>query len=37
MLPPQHPDRMLVAFDDDRLIANSGRLLSTPPAWVWVN
>ena len=27
MLPPEHPDRSHVAFDDHRLVANAGLLL----------
>ena len=27
MLPPEHPDRIHVAFDDHRLVANAGLLL----------
>ena len=27
MLPPQHPDRIQIAFDDPRLVANAGLLL----------
>ena len=27
MLPLEHPDRILVAFDDHRLVANAGLLL----------
>ena len=27
MLPPEHPDRIRVAFDDHRLVANAGLLL----------
>ena len=27
MLPPEHPDRIDVAFDDHRLVANAGLLL----------
>ena len=26
MLPPEHPDRIHVAFDDHRLVANAGLL-----------
>ena len=29
MLPPEHPDRIHVAFDDHRLVANAGLLLPT--------
>ena len=39
MLPRNHPDRIRIAFDDHRLVANTG-LLFRPPwpsAWVWVN
>ena len=28
MLPPEHPDRIHVAFDDHRLVANAGLLLA---------
>ena len=27
MLPPEHPDRIHVTFDDHRLVANAGLLL----------
>ena len=27
MLPPEHPDRIHVAFDDHRLVANAGLIL----------
>ena len=27
MLPPEHPDRIQIAFDDHRLVANAGLLL----------
>ena len=27
MLPPEHPDRIHVAFDDHRLVANTGLIL----------
>ena len=39
MLPPEHPDRIRVAFDDHRLVANAGLLLpaTLALAWVWVN
>ena len=31
MLPRNHPDRIHVAFDDHRLVANAGLIL--PPLW----
>ena len=39
MLPRNHPDRIHVAFDDHRLVANAGLLLPVtwPTIWVWVN
>ena len=39
MLPLDHPDRIQIAFDDRRLVANAGLLLPlTPPStWVCVN
>ena len=39
MLPLEHPDRIHIAFDDHRLVANAGLLLPATPwlsAWVWV-
>ena len=38
MLPRKHSDRIRVAFDDHRLVANAGLLLppASPCAWVWV-
>ena len=27
MLPPEHPDRIQIAFDDHRLVANAGLIL----------
>ena len=38
MLPLEHPDRIDVAFDDHRLVANAGMLLpaTLASAWVWV-
>ena len=32
MLPRNHPDRIQIAFDDHRLVANAGLLL---PATLW--
>ena len=32
MLPPEHPDRIQVSFDDRRLVANAGLLLPGTPA-----
>ena len=29
MLPLEHPDRIQIAFDDHRLVANAGLLLPT--------
>ena len=39
MLPLGSPDRIHVAFDDHRLVANAGLLLPVTLAqhWVWVN
>ena len=39
MLPLDHPDRIQIAFDDHRLVANAGLLLpvTSPSAWVCVN
>ena len=30
MLPPERPDRIQIAFDDRRLVANAGMLLIGP-------
>ena len=27
MLPPEHPDRIQIAFDDHRLVSNAGLIL----------
>ena len=35
MLPPERPDRIHVAFDDHRLVANTRLLL--PATWDWAN
>ena len=35
MLPPEQPDRIQIAFDDHRLVANAGLLL--PVTWAVVN
>ena len=35
MLPLEQPDRIQIAFDDHRLVANAGLLL--PSAWVCPN
>ena len=32
MRPPEHPDRICVAFDDHRLVANAGLILPVTPA-----
>ena len=32
MLPPNHPDRIQITFDDHRLVANAGLLLPAPLA-----
>ena len=39
MLPLGSPDRIHVAFDDHRLVANAGLLLPVtwPSIWVWVS
>ena len=40
MLPSEQPDRIHVAFDDHRLVANAGLLLAghpRPATWDWVN
>ena len=40
MLSPERPDRIHVAFDDHRLVANAGLLLPVtlwPSAWVCPN
>ena len=39
MLPRNHPDRIHVAFDDHRLVANAdcSCRLPWPTIWVWVN
>ena len=39
MLPLEHPDRIHVAFDDHRLVANAGCCCRSPwpTAWAWVN
>ena len=39
MLPLEHSDRIRIAFDDHRLVANAGLLLPArlALAWVWVN
>ena len=31
MLPPNNPDRIRIVFDDHRLVANAGLLLSATP------
>ena len=36
MLPRNDPDRIQIAFDDHRLVANAGLLLP-PSTWVCVN
>ena len=48
MLPRNHPDRIQIAFDDHRLVANAGLLLPVTlahhlglsswcrSAWIWV-
>ena len=48
MLPRNHPDRIQIAFDDHRLVANAGLLLPVTlahhlglsqlvqDAWIWV-
>ena len=45
MLPRNHPDRIQIAFDDPRLVANAGLLLpvtlahhaaGAKSAWIWV-
>ena len=37
MLPLEHPDRIQIAFDDHRLVANSARLITLhlPQGWPW--
>ena len=35
MLPRNHPDRIQVAFDDHRLVANAGLLLPATLACIW--
>ena len=39
MLPLEHPDRIQIAFDDHRLVANAGLLLpaTLPNTWACVN
>ena len=39
MLPLEFPDRICVALDGHRLVANAGLLCppASPCAWVWVN
>ena len=39
MLPLEHPDRIHVAFDDHRLVANAGLCCRSPwpTTWAWVN
>ena len=39
MLPRNHLDRIQVAFDDPRLVANAGLLLTalSPNIWAWGN
>ena len=39
MLSRNHPDRIRIAFDDHRLVANAGLLLpvTLPSTWVSVN
>ena len=39
MLPRNHLDRIQVAFDDHRLVANAGLLLTAtlPSIWAWGN
>ena len=32
MLPRNHPDRIRIAFDDHRLVANAGLLLPSTPS-----
>ena len=36
MLPLDHPDRIQIAFDDHRLVANAGLLLRSPSPSTWV-
>ena len=31
MLPPNHPDRIQITFDDHRLVANAGLILPADP------
>ena len=33
MLPPEHPDRIQIAFDDHRLVSNAGLILPSTLAW----
>ena len=33
MLPRNHPDRIQIAFDDPRLVANAGLLLHLPKSY----
>ena len=35
MLPRNHPDRIQIAFDDHRLVANAGLLLPATLARTW--
>ena len=36
MLPRYHPDRIRIAFDDHRLVANAGLILPSTLAGAWV-
>ena len=36
MLPRNDPDRIQIAFDDHRLVANAGLLLPSPSPGTWV-
>ena len=35
MLPPNHPDRIQITFDDHRLVANAGLILPATLARAW--
>ena len=35
MLPQNNPDRIRIAFDDHRLVANAGLLLPAPSPGTW--